>query len=83
MICFLKLRAADLVGTYQPSRSARYESRASESGAMEAGGIDDDDEVVLEEDEAKGVLYCDIGTESNVADTGDVKNRVGVGNDGR
>ncbi|KAG6409088.1 hypothetical protein SASPL_132120 [Salvia splendens] len=83
MICFFKLRAADLVGAYQPSRSARYESRASENGAMEAGGIDGDDEVVLEEDEAKGVLYCDIGTESNVANEGDVKNRVGVGNDGR
>ncbi|XP_042005254.1 K(+) efflux antiporter 3, chloroplastic-like [Salvia splendens] len=79
----LQLRAADLVGAYQPSRSARYESRASENGAMEAGGIDGDDEVVLEEDEAKGVLYCDIGTESNVANEGDVKNRVGVGNDGR
>ncbi|XP_042007971.1 K(+) efflux antiporter 3, chloroplastic-like [Salvia splendens] len=79
----LQLRAADLVGAYQPSRSARYESRASESGAMEAGGIDGDDEVVLEEDEAKGVLYCDIGTDSIVADEGDVKNRVGVGNDGR
>lgn len=81
MICFFKLRAADLVGAYQPSRSARYESRASESGAMEAD--DEDDEVVLEEDEAKGVLYCDIGTESSVAAEGDVKNRVGVGNDGR
>ncbi|KAL1534441.1 K(+) efflux antiporter 3, chloroplastic [Salvia divinorum] len=87
----LQLRAADLVGAYQPSTSARYESRASERGALEAGGIDDDDndndndndEVVLEEDEAKGVLYCDIGTESNVADAGDVKNRVGVGSDGR
>ncbi|XP_047982502.1 K(+) efflux antiporter 3, chloroplastic [Salvia hispanica] len=77
----LQLRAADLVGAYQPSRSARYESRASESGAMEAD--DEDDEVVLEEDEAKGVLYCDIGTESSVAAEGDVKNRVGVGNDGR
>ncbi|XP_057788017.1 K(+) efflux antiporter 3, chloroplastic [Salvia miltiorrhiza] len=76
----LQVRAADLVAAYQPSR--RYESRVSASGILEAeeaaGGGDDN----LEDDEAKGVLYCDIiGTESNgSAEESGVKNRVGVGN---
>lgn len=75
------MRAADLVGTY---RSSSYESEENENGTLEAGG--DNDQVSSEEDEARGVLYCDIGTESNVQSNANKavdakKQAVGVGNE--
>lgn len=72
------MRAADLVGIYQPS--SRDESqRVTQANESDALNYDEshDGELCLEEDEARGVLYCDIGTESivpSVADEAGVKN---------
>lgn len=84
------MRAADLVGVYRPS--SRDETQtvtlATESDTLKlAVGYDEshDGELCLEEDEARGVLYCDIGTESNVPSLSDEagrKSRVGVANEG-
>lgn len=86
----MQVRAADLVGVYQPS--SRDETQtvtlATESDTLKlAVGYDEshDGELCLEEDEARGVLYCDIGTESNVPSLSDEagrKSRVGVANEG-
>lgn len=78
----LKVRAADLVGAYG---SKGYESEENENGTLEVGG-GDNGEVFSEEDEARGVLYCDIGAESNgqayAKEAVDAKKRaVGVGNE--
>lgn len=84
------MRAADLVGAYRPS--SRDETQtvtlARESDTLTLAARDDeshDGELCLEEDEDRGVLYCDIGTESNVpslADEAVRKSRVGAANEG-
>ncbi|KAH6833132.1 K+ efflux antiporter 3 [Perilla frutescens var. hirtella] len=73
----MQVRAADLVGVYRASSGdeSEYEGirrGSGNNGSVERGG--GDDESADGEDEARGVLYCDIGT-----DEGDVINQNPVG----
>ncbi|KAK6136444.1 hypothetical protein DH2020_029800 [Rehmannia glutinosa] len=76
----LQVRAADLVGVYAPSNDDEFEMvrLTSEDGTLKSPA--GDDQLSLDEEEARGVLYCDIGTDSNIqshTDEADARNPVG------
>lgn len=62
------MRAADLIGTYKSSKDDESElvKRTSGNGNLKPpAGADQsqspDGDLFVEDDEARGVLYCDIG----------------------
>ncbi|KAG8368562.1 hypothetical protein BUALT_Bualt15G0058400 [Buddleja alternifolia] len=80
----MQVRVADLVDVYTPSddeEPQRIKRSTSEDNTLKLhAGADEsrDGGLSLEDEEARGVLYCDIGTESNVANEADVRKPIGV-----
>ncbi|KAI3445832.1 hypothetical protein Pfo_002497 [Paulownia fortunei] len=85
----LQVRAVDLVGVHTPSNSDESQrvKQTIEVGTLKSpAGVDQshDGELYLEDEEARGVLYCEIGTESKIqshTDEAEVENPVGVSNE--
>lgn len=75
----MQVRAADLVGVYTPSNNGKSGMVVKQKGE---GTKSKSYATSQEEEEARGVLYCEIGTESNVksnTDEADEKNAVAAG----
>lgn len=85
------MRAADLIGVYTSSKDEESErvKQTSGNGSLKPpAGVDQsqspDGDLFLEDDEARGVLYCDIGPESNTQSyngEANLRNPVGVANE--
>lgn len=75
----MQVRAADLVGVYTPSNNGKSGMVVKQKGE---GTKSKSFATLQEEEEARGVLYCEIGTESNAISSTDEageKNAVAAG----